>query len=103
MSSMAIVGDYDSIFGFTAVGIAVHPAANREEAIKLLRYLEKRKTEIIFITEQLAHRLSEEIKELREKKDIAVILVPGLHGNTGEGIENIKKMVERAVGSDILF
>lgn len=103
MSNMAVLGDYDSIFGFTAVGIAVYPVNNKEEAIKLLKHLEKERIEVIFITEQLAGELTEKIMDIREKSDIAVILIPGLHGNTGEGIANTKRMVERAVGSDILF
>ena len=33
----------------------------------------------------------------------SIILIPGISGNTGAGIENVKKSVEQAVGSDILF
>ena len=33
----------------------------------------------------------------------AIIQIPGISGNTGAGIENVKKSVETAVGSDILF
>ncbi|MBO4996574.1 MAG: V-type ATP synthase subunit F [Lachnospira sp.] len=103
MSNMVMLGDYDSIFGFTAVGITVYPVKTMEEARKQFKHFKRQETEVIFITEQFALELAEEIKEMREKSDIAVILIPGLHGNTGEGIANIKKMVERAVGSDILF
>ena len=33
----------------------------------------------------------------------AVIAIPGVKGNTGIGISGVKKSVEQAVGSDILF
>ena len=33
----------------------------------------------------------------------SIIQIPGISGNTGAGIENVKKSVETAVGSDILF
>ena len=33
----------------------------------------------------------------------AVILIPGVSGNTGEGVAGVKRSVEQAVGSDILF
>ena len=33
----------------------------------------------------------------------AIIQIPGVSGNTGKGVENVKKFVETAVGSDILF
>lgn len=103
MSNIVMLGDYDSIFGFTAVGITIYPVTTIEEARKQFKQFRRQETEVIFVTEQLAFELTEEIKDVREKSDIAVILIPGLHGNTGEGITNIKKMVERAVGSDILF
>ena len=33
----------------------------------------------------------------------AIILIPGVKGNTGEGLRGVHKSVEQAVGSDILF
>ena len=33
----------------------------------------------------------------------AIIPIPGVSGNTGRGMRNVKKSVERAVGSDIIF
>ena len=33
----------------------------------------------------------------------AVIRIPGVSGNTGDGIQGVKNSVEQAVGSDILF
>lgn len=33
----------------------------------------------------------------------AIIPIPGVKGNTGEAVEDVKKFVEQAVGSDILF
>ena len=33
----------------------------------------------------------------------AIIQIPGARGNTGAGIAGVKKSVEQAVGSDILF
>jgi V/A-type H+-transporting ATPase subunit F len=33
----------------------------------------------------------------------AIIPIPGVSANTGMGMRNVKKSVERAVGSDIIF
>ena len=33
----------------------------------------------------------------------AIIQIPGISGNTGAGIAGVKKSVEIAVGSDIVF
>ena len=43
------------------------------------------------------------IEEYRERRLPAVILIPGVSGNTGAGIAQVKKSVEQAVGSDIIF
>ncbi len=58
---------------------------------------------VIYITEQLAEQLSAEISRYSETLIPAIIQIPGISGNTGAGIENVKKSVETAVGSDILF
>ena len=44
-----------------------------------------------------------EISKYSEELMPAIIQIPGISGNTGAGIENVKKSVETAVGSDILF
>ena len=58
---------------------------------------------MIYITEALAAELKEEIEKYREQQLPAIIQIPGVSGNTGEGITGVKKSVEQAVGSDILF
>ena len=58
---------------------------------------------VIYITEAAASNIPEEIEKVRTQTLPAVILIPGVWGNTGAGIANVKKSVEQAVGSDILF
>lgn len=58
---------------------------------------------IIYITEALAAELPEEIERYKEQVMPAIIQIPGVSGNTGAGVEGVKKTVEQAVGSDILF
>ena len=47
--------------------------------------------------------MESEIEEYREKTLPAIIRIPGVSGNTGAGVKGVKKTVEQAVGSDILF
>ena len=58
---------------------------------------------MIYITEALAAELSEEIEKCRGRRFPAVIPIPGISGNTGAGMLAVKKSVEQAVGSDIIF
>lgn len=58
---------------------------------------------VIYITEALAAEIDEELDRYRSQRLPAIILIPGVSGNTGRGIAGVKRSVEQAVGSDIIF
>ena len=58
---------------------------------------------IIYITEALAAGMKHEIARYQNQLIPAIIEIPGISGNTGNGVRGVKKSVEQAVGSDILF
>ena len=97
MHKVAVIGDYDSIYGFSALGLDVTEAAH------LLRKIAAGEYAIIYITEMLAKQLSAEIEKYREQMVPAIILIPGVKGNTGDGVKGVKDCVEQAIGSDIVF
>ena len=103
MYRIAGVGDRDSIYGFAALALETFPAESSEEAAKRLRLLADQDYAVIYLTETLASELEEELERYRETLLPAVILIPGVRGNTGTGIQMVKKSVEQAVGSDIIF
>lgn len=103
MYKIAVIGDYDSIYGFATLGLSICPVKTREEAAEKLRQLATGKYGIIYITEAVAAELKDEIAEYQEKTLPAIIQIPGVSGNTGVGVEGVKLTVEQAVGADILF
>lgn len=103
MYRIAVMGDRDSIYGFAALGLEVFPVSDREEAVRQLHSLTQREYAVIYITEVLAAQLPEELERLAERKLPAIIPIPGVLGNTGMGMLNVKRSVEKAVGSDIIF
>ena len=103
MYRIAVLGDYDSIYGFAALGLDIFPMEEPEEAARKIHQLAADKYAVIYITEGLANQLDHVIDKYREKVFPALILIPGVSGNTGRGIESVHKSVEQAVGSDILF
>jgi len=56
-----------------------------------------------YITEKWAAELKHEISRYQEQITPAIIQIPGIAGNTGAGVAGVKKSVEIAVGSDIVF
>ena len=103
MYKIAVMGSYDSIYGFASLGLSLFPAETREEAIPILRGLATDSYAIIYVTEALAEKISDEINKYKESFLPAIILIPGVYGNTKEGILGVAENVEKAVGSDILF
>lgn len=103
MYKIAVMGDYESIYGFASLGLETFPVTLPRDAKKILENLAEQKYAVIYMTEALAEVLSKEIEELKEKQIPAVILIPGTYGNTGRGVKTIRESVEKAVGSDILF
>lgn len=103
MYKIAVLGDRDSIYGFAALGLEVYPVSTPEEGAKALRNLTEQNYAVIYITEALAEELPAELERCRESLLPAVIPIPGVHGNTGMGIQMVKHSVEQAVGSDIIF
>jgi V/A-type H+-transporting ATPase subunit F len=99
MYKIAVMGDYDSIYGFATLGLDTFPVDNLDYGVTLLKRLAEDNYAVIYMTEALAS----EIDRYREVMKPAIILIPGISGNTGAGIAGVKKSVEQAVGSDILF
>ena len=104
MYKIAIIGDRDTVLGFMALGFSVHEASDAETAAKKLQTLVKSgEYAVIFLTENLAMQMEEELGQYKDLPLPAVISIPGQSGSTGYGMNLIRSAVERAVGADILF
>lgn len=103
MDKIAVMGDYDSIYGFAVLGLNIFPADDITEAARTLHKLAGSRHGIIFVTESLAAQMERDITRYQGQASPAIILIPGISENTGAGIAGVKASVEIAVGSDILF
>jgi len=103
MYKIAVIGDRDSIYGFASLGLEIFPTESIEEGLRILRKLAETDYAVIYITEELCSGLREELERYSTQIMPAIIAIPGVKGNTGVGIAMVKKSVERAVGSDIIF
>lgn len=102
MYKAAVIGDRESVSGFAALGLSVFPESEPEKVSRLISRLAQNDFAVIFITEAAAARVYDTIVRYRNTKLPAIILIPGITGNTGEGMRNLHESVEKAVGSDIL-
>lgn len=102
MYKIAAMGDKDSIYGFASLGVAIFPVTDAVEAVQTIRRLAEEEYGVIYITEQLAAQIPDEIERYASRLLPAIVPVPGVSGNTGMGMANVSRFVEKAVGSDIL-
>lgn len=101
---IAILGTTDSILGFKAVGLETFGVYTQGEAERAIDEIYKSgEYGILFITEDWMPRLETKLDERQGEALPAVIAIPSSRGTTGAGIRGLKKIVEQAVGSDILF
>jgi len=103
MYKIALVGDKDSIIGFQLLGISIFSVNNKEETINILNELIKEKYAAVFITEEIASQIFDKIEELQKKYLISVTIIPNKLERKNLGLKILKKNIEKAVGTDILF
>ncbi len=102
MYKIAVLGDRESVMGFKALGLDVHSAENPADARKTLHNLARDgETAIIYLTEQYAALMPDEVNKYKDQVMPAIILIPGKDGSLGIGMKNIADSMERAVGVSI--
>ncbi|MBU0458250.1 V-type ATP synthase subunit F [Patescibacteria group bacterium] len=111
---IAIIGTWEAVAGFALLGVDVVPVNDSNQAVEELFRLkkdtkpdengvERNVYAIVFITEDLASGITpEDEKKLARGALPAIIPLPSHKGSTGYGLSRLKRIVERAVGSDIL-
>jgi V/A-type H+-transporting ATPase subunit F len=100
--SIAVVGDWESVMGFRALGLDTYPVVTPDEARETIHRLARENCAVIYLTEQLAVRLGDVLSRYKDELRPAIILIPGRAGSLGVGKSNIQRSIQRAVGADIL-
>ena len=99
---IAVIGDWESVMGFRALGLDTYPVNSPEEAREEVRQLAKTDCAVIYLTETLAKNMEDVLARYKDELRPAMILIPGREGSLGIGRDSIQRSIERAVGADIL-
>ncbi len=102
MYKAAVIGDRQSVMGFRALGLTIECAETASQAAAALHRLAESSHAVIYITEQLAEKIPQEIARYLDLPQVAVIPIPSKDGTLGIGERELHNAVERAVGADIL-
>ena len=101
---IAVIGDSESVKGFSAVGLDIYPHDDPEQAAHLLRRLaDSDNYAVIYLTEEIYFASEKERSRYEERLIPAIIPIPGVKGAMNAGRKRLSGFVEKAVGSDIIF
>lgn len=98
----AVIGDTASVSGFASLGLSIFRETSAEKISKLINRLAVNGFAVIYITEPAAALAEEQIEKYRDSRLPAIVRIPAIEGNTGDGMKEIHRAVEKAVGSDVL-
>lgn len=99
---IAIIGRRSMVLGFSAVGVDAFPISEKQEVLESFEKIKKiGNYAIVLIDENWAQQCPEIMSSTEALP--AIIPVPNEKGASDYSLNNLKKIVEQAVGSDILF
>jgi len=97
----AAVGSHSSVVLFAAAGIKTVSAESAKDAEKAISSLVKEGYGIIFLTENYAQALENELKRYRASAYPVILPVPEKSGPSGYGMQKINGNMEKAIGTNI--
>jgi V/A-type H+-transporting ATPase subunit F len=103
MYKVGFVGGPDAAGVFRPLGVDVVEATTPEEAERALEQMAAGEYALVLLEEELGAAMTEVMERFRRRPLPVISLVPGAGGSLGMAEEAIRRMVERAVGTDILF
>lgn len=111
---IAMIGTRETVAGFSLLGVEIvsvqHRAQALEELFRLKRTMEidehgieRHAYAIVFVIEDFLQEISpEDQRKLAKGALPAIVPLPSHRGTTGYGLQRLRSIVERAVGSNIL-
>lgn len=106
MSDIAVIGDRDSVLAFKALGVSTYfwtdeTASTEEEWKSVLKEIVDKDYKIVFITEDYHLKCKNYIEELYYRVFPVFIAIPNNKGSKQYGFDLVRKLVARAIGTDI--
>ena len=97
---IGILGENKSVLAFGALGVETFGVSNKEELALQMKAIKEKELAILLIDEDIATKFDEEIKSLFQETLPACLVIPGINKGSGKAKEGLKKILERALGSE---
>ena len=99
--SLAVIGDRESVMLFRVLGVQTDTAETAEDTARAIHRLAKAGCSVIYLTEELAQLVPEELVRYQSRTFPAIIPIPGSRGSQGFGMKQIQENIYKAVGMDL--
>lgn len=100
---IGILGNNNSILGFGALGVETFGVSNQNELSQAIQDIKAGEFAILLITEEIAQNYEQTIQNLFQETLPACLVIPGVKNESGKAREGLKKILERALGSENLI
>ena len=103
MLKIGLIGEEQDILAFKALGLDLYPISRPAEVGPILaRLIKGGEYAILLITESVGEAARAVVEEAANRALPSLVFIPGSAGSKGFARERLRKIVERAVGVDIL-
>lgn len=103
MHKIGVVGDYESVCGFSALGLDTFFVNDARAAYQTVKRLFENAYAIIYVIEKYMEEMSEAYEKYSEMQIPVIVPISSSDGSTGFGMNRVKRSVNRAVGLDMIF
>jgi V/A-type H+-transporting ATPase subunit F len=98
MNKVAIIADPLSAQVFMATSFMVRPVQESDSTATTLREIVQTGYKIIFITENLAEDIEQQINEIQKKNNAMITIIPGMGTSLQLGERMLKELRRKVVG-----
>lgn len=99
---VGVIGDWESIAGFRALGLSIREVSTADEADAVLNSWAEEGYAVIFVTEALAKIMGESLTDWRLRYLPAVIVIPSAGLRPYLGRHELRTAIRKATGIDLI-
>jgi V/A-type H+-transporting ATPase subunit F len=101
-TKIASIGELDVILPFKAIGADIYPVSTPEEARDVLQELLKQEIGLILVPDDLVPDIRDFMTQIRGLPLPCILPIPGSQGSSGFRANEMRELIKRAVGLDIM-
>ncbi len=99
---VGVIGDWESIAGFRALGLSIAEVSTADEADTVLNAWTEDGYAVVFVTEALAQVMGERLADWRLRYLPAVIVIPSAGLEPFLGRHELRTAIRKATGIDLI-